>query len=67
MGPGIEGIVLELVLHPNGNVSITGPIQNKVLCYGILEAARDAVLEWHHAQLAARKPVVVAPANAMPQ
>ena len=25
------------------NVSVTGPLQNKVLCYGMLEMAKDAI------------------------
>ena len=29
-----------------GQVSITGPIQEKLLCYGMLELAKDAIREF---------------------
>ena len=37
--------VIELLVQllPNGSVQVTGPIGNRALCYGILEAAKDAI------------------------
>jgi hypothetical protein len=36
---------LELTVRMDntGRISITGPLENKILCYGLLEAARDAI------------------------
>ena len=34
---------LEIVLNQNGSVTIAGPINNKILCYGLLESARKAL------------------------
>jgi hypothetical protein len=30
-------------MDDKGNVSVNGPLENKLLCYGLLEVARDAV------------------------
>lgn len=38
-----EDMHLVITLHPNGNVSLNGPLANTMLCYGMLELARDAV------------------------
>jgi len=35
--------VLTIVLNANGSVSINGPINNKLLAYGLLEAGRKAL------------------------
>jgi len=34
---------MTITLNANGSVSINGPINNKILCYGLLEAARKAL------------------------
>jgi hypothetical protein len=34
---------LTITLDEQGNVGINGPINNKVLCYGLLELAKDAL------------------------
>lgn len=31
----------------NGQLRLAGPIQDKVLCYGLLEAAKDALRTMH--------------------
>ena len=43
-------IVIEQEVDVLGNrkpVAVTGPLHDKVLCYGLLEAARDAICEFH--------------------
>lgn len=40
---GSEQITLIIRLQPNGAVEVNGPIQNKILCYGLLGAAHDAI------------------------
>lgn len=42
-------LVISLNLETN-NISIQGPINDKVLAYGMLEFARDAIFE-HHKKL----------------
>lgn len=37
---------LIIELEANGQVTVNGPIQNKLLCYGLLEAAKDAIKEF---------------------
>lgn len=32
-----------ITMQPNGSINVQGPIPNKVLCYGLLEAARDII------------------------
>ena len=37
------GIVLTITLSPGGQINVNGPIQDKVLCYGLLEFAKDLI------------------------
>jgi hypothetical protein len=37
-------IVIEFL--DDGRIFVNGPIQDKVLCYGLLEAAKDAIREY---------------------
>lgn len=37
---------IEIILHDNGNVEVNGPVDNKVLCYGLLDCARDIIQEY---------------------
>ncbi len=37
---------LSIELLPDGNITINGPIDNKLLCYGMLESAKDAIREY---------------------
>lgn len=40
-------IVLQITLDPlTSGLNVAGPIDNKVLCYGMLELAKDAVREF---------------------
>lgn len=41
---------ITITLEQNGNVNMQGPIQDKILCYGLIEAAREAISAWHAAQ-----------------
>ena len=52
---------MELVIkvNPDGTLSIGGPIENKVLCLGILELAKKAIIDHNPSAL------VVAPANTL--
>lgn len=37
-------LVVEML--PDGRVTVSGPIDNKLLCYGLLESAKDAIREF---------------------
>lgn len=41
-----QAVKFEVVLLPDGRVNINGPIANKLLCYGLLEIARDLVKDY---------------------
>lgn len=45
-------------MDERGQVSVTGPLANKVLCYGILATAADIIREAGQAA-----PKIVAPSN----
>ena len=51
-------ITLKIELEENGSISISGPIHDKILCYGLLESAKDAVRE-HVAKEATKR--IIAP------
>ena len=36
-------IKLTIMLTQDGNVSVEGPLQDKILCYGLLEMAKDTI------------------------
>ncbi|MFW6206963.1 MAG: hypothetical protein ACOC5J_03420 [Gemmatimonadota bacterium] len=36
---------MEIRLTDEGEVRVRGPLQNPLLCYGLLEAAKDAIRE----------------------
>lgn len=42
---------LLITLTSTGQIQIQGPIQDKTLCYGLMESAKDAIRE-HHAEQA---------------
>jgi hypothetical protein len=48
----------------NGNVNVNGPVNNKGLCYMMLECARDAVKDANDRMQ--QVPVVVPPSNGLP-
>mgnify|MGYP001616821637 CR=1 FL=1 len=41
-----EAIVLTITFSGSGNVNVTGPLQDKILCYGMLERAKDAIRDY---------------------
>ena len=49
---------LTISVDANGGMKVEGPLENKVVCYGLLEAAKDVVREY--------KPRMVQPASAVP-
>lgn len=53
---------LIITLEQTGKISISGPINDKILAYGLLEAARDAIKEFGDQQ---SKMIQTAPASAL--
>ena len=43
---------MTIVMQSNGSVNLTAPFQNKILCYGLLEIARDIVRDYQNAAVA---------------
>jgi hypothetical protein len=45
----VPSTVVQIVIsldQVTNKISVNGPIQNKILCYGLLEAAKDAVRDY---------------------
>lgn len=61
MEPEAQVIV---TLHKNGQVSIQGPIDNKLAVYGLLESGKDAVRQYHATKVAG--PAAPAPGIVVP-
>lgn len=55
-------ITLTITQTADGTVSVNGPIQNRPLCYAMLELARDCIKDFN--DRAAKSPIV--PASVMP-
>ncbi len=36
-------VALTVTMTPEGQIQVSGPLENKLLCYGLLEFARDAI------------------------
>ena len=53
--------MIVIKLKPNGQIELSGPLQQKILCLGVLKMAENIVL--HHQV----KPSVVMPTPAMTQ
>lgn len=50
-------IVLTITLDPKtGAVHVNGPLANKLLCYGMLEEAKDVCRDFHKHEPPAEKP-----------
>lgn len=47
---------IEITLHDDGNVEAQGPVDNKVLCYGMLECAKDIIHDYGAAKASAGAP-----------
>ena len=62
----MEMAKLTLVLSDNGQVAVSGPIENPVLCYGMLERARDAIKDFNDRKKAGEPSLVLAGPGAVP-
>ena len=57
----MENPKLVIELMSDGRINVNGPIANKMLCYGMMELAKDAIREFN----AQRKSPIV-PAHVVP-
>jgi hypothetical protein len=46
-----------ITVSPEGNISVEGPLQNKIVMFGILEAAKDAVKNYDPTKVQLIQPV----------
>ena len=66
MGPANGGqqievrAAIQILLLPDGSISVNGPVADVTLMFGLLERAKDAVRDWHAQQ--ARSSISVVPA-----
>lgn len=56
-------VQLTITLDDTGQISLAGPLDNKLVCYGLLELAKEAVQKIHDQ---AQRRVHLAPAAAVP-
>lgn len=55
----MKSVTLTITIDQDGSVKVSGPLSDKLFCYGLLEMARDSIREFES------KPasdIVVAPA-----
>lgn len=52
-------VELRIIITAEGKVEVTGPLDDQLTCYGLLEIARDVV----HANAAQRARSAIVPAN----
>ena len=53
---------LTIVLDPQGQIQVSGPLDNMLLCYGMLELAKVSIKDYATAK---QQRVQVAPASAL--
>ncbi len=58
-------IVLQIVRKPNGEIEVSGPIQDRFLCYGMMESARDVIKDFADKAREAKGVVIAAPAGSL--
>lgn len=59
-------VQLIITLEESGQVGINGPINDKVLCYGLLDCAKDAIKEYNDRLAKERSGIAIVPAGAVP-
>ncbi len=55
---------LIITIEDDGSCNVNGPIKEKMIAYGMLEAAKDAIQEFH--QNKAKSQIQLVPAGAIP-
>lgn len=44
-------LTLKVILTDEGQVSVEGPLENKLICIGLLELAKEAVKNYNSSQI----------------
>lgn len=59
---------LTITLYQGGSVNISGPIDNRLLCYGMLELGKELIVQRSYQAAAEeeKSDIVVAPAGSVP-
>ena len=52
---------LTITVEENGSINVNGPINDKVLAYGMLEGAKDAIREYIDTQATGNGPRIAIP------
>lgn len=45
-GHTVKGLRVTITMLENGTINFNGPMDNKILCYGLLQAAMDIVRDY---------------------
>lgn len=56
-------VQLLLTLNKDGTLNVTGPIDDRVLCYGMLDYAKDVIREYQARQAKLVVPIAELPAK----
>ena len=51
-------VEMSIILFADGRITVKGPLENKILCWGLLEAAKKTVSEHQQSNLVVPKLVV---------
>jgi hypothetical protein len=57
-------VTITITIDDAGRFGIQGPLENKVVCYGMLEAGKDAVRQFNEKQTQGRP--LIAPVSVIP-
>ena len=57
---------LLIMMDEAGNIGIEGPIEQKMLCYGLLDCARDAIKDYNDKAAAQNGRIAIARPGAVP-
>ena len=52
---------LKIVMDNKGSIQVEGPIHDRLLCYGLLEAAKDAIRVYEPGKIMLAKGIVGEP------
>jgi len=52
-------LILVIKQLPSGQIQVTGPINNPILCYGLLELAKDVIRQTNQGQVQNTPPGIV--------
>jgi len=52
---------MRILINDAGQVSVTGPIDNKLVCYGLLEVAKECIRDHHEKAKTLVQPIAVIP------